>query len=190
MTEQSSAQQQMTLVGRQAKGSWFGRFAFGLVGLLLVTLKLMDFGAAHGWNFLSDFQRHISEVHWDLWRGVGIVILDSFAAAAVISIALTYIIVTNTFNTTTIEASEEFTQAIADIQAKVATFGRQLAANRLADEKILKDLLDYAATQQNATLRRRLNDDDELFRRLVKALSAAVEDVNRSRPQDEKGEAA
>lgn len=190
MTEQSTAQQQMTLVGRQAKGSWFGRFAFGFVGLLLVTLKLVDFGAEHGWEFLSDFQRHISEVHWDLWRAVTITVLEGFAAAAVISIALTYIVVTNTFNTTTIEASEEFTQAIADIQAKVATFGQQLAANRLADEKILKDLLDYAATQQNATLRRRLNDDDELFRRLVKALSAAVEDVNRSRPQDEKGEAA
>lgn len=190
MTDQATAQQQMTLVGRQAKGSWLGRFAFGFVGLLLVTLKLVDFGAENGWGFLADFERHISEVHWGLWRDVGIIVLESLAAAAVISIALTYIIVTNTFNTTTIEASEEFTQAIADIQTKVATFGQQLAANRLEDEKILKGLLDYAATQQNAKLRRQLHEDDELFRRLVKGLSAAVDDVNRSRPQDEKGEAA
>lgn len=189
MSDGGASPASFTLLGKQSKGSWVGRIAFGSVGVLLVTLQLIEFGEVHGWNFLvDDFSAHWTEAHWGLWRGMTIILLQSLAAAAVISIALTYIVVTNTFNTTTIEASEELTQAITDIQTKVAGFGQQLEATKALDSAIMKDLLHYAASQQHDDLRKRLEQDERLFERLVIALSNAVADVNKTRGVEQKPE--
>lgn len=172
----SDSDQKLAVTGRQTKGSWFGRIAFGLVGILLVALKLIDFGDANDWVFLDDLKFDGEPIHWVLWRGVGIIVLESMAAAAVISIALTYIIVTNTFNSTTIEASEELEKSIIEIRSKVTDFATQLDARQADPEhlRLLKDFLAYAQNQDNAQLRERLRLDDELFNKLVAVMQEAV----------------
>lgn len=163
---------------RKSEGSWLGRLVFLVVGSSLFALKFAGIGNQVEWAFLGDFQRHWTEVHWEQWRQLGILALESTAAAAVVTIAFTYVIVNTTFNSTVVQASEHLEGAIGDIREKVSSFASKLDAKTAADPddiKLLRDFLTYAQNQDNAQLRERLRLDDELFGRLVGVIQEAVD---------------
>jgi hypothetical protein len=164
---------------------------------ILAALQLYDFGLENEWAF-SSVGALFASIDWpSQWRKITIIFVESAAAAAAITIGLS-VVVNNIFttnisnqiiNNVTDAINQKYVDAITELKrvqeeqgVRVAAFSEKLEGNRIADIKALQEFLDYAATQQTANLRRRLSDDDELFIRLVKALSAAVEDVNRSRP--------
>lgn len=167
---------------------------------ILAALQLYDFGLEHGWDF-SSIAAFFASIDWaSQWRKITIIVVESAAAAAAITIGLS-VVVNNIFttnisnqiiNNVTDAINQKYVDAISELRAKMEeqraqldVFSTKLDNARVADTDSLKALLDHAINQQHTELRQRLRNDDALFNRLVTALSAAVEDVAKSRPKDE-----
>lgn len=167
---------------------------------VLAALQLYDFGLEHDWVFTSAMP-FVAGVDWaSQWRKVLIIVVESAAAAAAITIGLS-VVVNNIFttnisnqiiNNVTDAINQRYVDALSELRAKMEeqraqldVFSTKLDNARVADTDSLKAILDHAFNQQHTELRQRLRNDDALFNRLVTALSAAVEDVAKSRPKDE-----
>ncbi len=167
---------------------------------ILAALQLYDFGLENGWAF-SSATALWGSIDWaSQWRRITIIVVESAAAAAAITIGLSVVVnnifttnisnqiinnVTDAINQKYVDAISELRARIEEQRAQLDIFSTKLDSARVADTDSLKALLDHAINQQHTELRQRLRNDDALFNRLVTALSAAVEDVAKSRPKDE-----
>jgi hypothetical protein len=176
---------------RAARGA--GRATFGLVALIALWLKMYEFGAANDWAFIRDIDSVLagtfSGLHVDQWVRVAILVLEAGATAAVISIAVTYVVVNNfssTTNVTNIASPEELGRVVAaidhnlaDLHAKVGAFETQLKESQANERERMLAFLNLAESDRNKLQAERLEDDKKRFGEIKDALRAVVDVLNR-----------
>lgn len=172
---------------RAARGA--GRFTFGLVGLIALWLKLYEYGVEHEWAFFGDVTKIFTgggfgDLHVDQWVRVAILILEAGATAAVISIAVTYVVVnnfSNTTNVTNIASSEELGRVVgaidvnlAELHQKVEAFDAQLRQSQENERARMLEFLKLAESERNVLQAEQLKKDRELLGGIKDALQQVV----------------
>jgi len=176
---------------RTARGA--GRATFGLVAAIALGLKLYEYGTANDWAFIDDvtaiIEGRISDLHFDQWVPVAIILLEAGATAAVISIAVTYVVVnqfSNTTNVTNIASSEELGRVImaidrnlTELHSKAETFETHLKQSQDNERERMLEFLRLAESDRNKLQAERLEDDKKRFNEIKDGLKAVVDVLNR-----------
>jgi hypothetical protein len=176
---------------RAARGA--GRATFGFVALIALWLKIYEYGAANDWAFVQDIEiilaGSFAGLHVDQWVRVVILVLEAGATAAVISIAVTYVVVNNfssTTNVTNIASPEELARVVAaidrnlgELHTKVAGFEAHLKQSQENERERMQELLKVAESDRNRLQAERLDDDNKRFNDIKDGLKKVVEVLNR-----------
>jgi hypothetical protein len=176
-----------------------GRATFGLVGALVLFLKLYEFGAETQWAFLGDFDfllSDMSRVHWDQWARVLIIVLEAAATAAVISIAVTYVVInaninnstTNNNSTTTVthingqdvgQLVSAISVQLAEIRDRVSAFESHLVRTEEAERARIQEALAFAESERNKKQAEQLQADRDMLGSISEALKSIVATISK-----------
>lgn len=176
-------------VTRRAQGA--GRWAFGLVGVAALSLKLYEYGSGVGWDFAKDLFADPIVLHPEQWIRVGILLLEAAATAAVVSVAITYVVVNNTVNNTTNANSttnnvttingQDVQQVVAaidanlsEIRTRIAAFEQNLVRTEESERRRMMEFLALAESDRNKRQEEQLKADKALLTDIGEALKKIV----------------
>jgi len=183
------------LVTRRARGA--GRVSFTLIGMLVLGLKLYEFGQQTDWEFWRDLvSGSFASVHWDQWVRIGIIFIEALTAAAVVSIAVTYVVVNHSINNTTNNTNtltnvtnyngQDLGQVIAtiggqlaEVRERISSFEKHLVRTEESERQRMKEFLGFAESEKVKQKEAQLEADKRRFDDIAESLRKVIEVLNR-----------
>lgn len=159
----------------EQKGHPAGKAVFTGLAVVLIPLKVLEFGMDTSWSFVSDIVNiqttHWSQAHWHDWIGLFVILLEGAAAAAAITIAFVSVTILNK-NTSnyisavwkTIVGPDRNKSPYVRVDQSTGKLMETFLANGASALKAERDALKLRVDE----LEKQLKVDDSIFDSLIK----------------------